>query len=100
MYANGIVTIDDADEISSFFNYLINCSGSSINDISNHIICAGNGFTWELDAVTITGRSSFLSGGWLSDVQGRVSGTVCLMRSINSLTASHLGFDGTKSALD
>ncbi|WP_244927454.1 RHS repeat domain-containing protein [Sphingobacterium alkalisoli] len=74
--AKGNITIDDPDEISSFFNYLNNSSGASINDMSNHIISAGNGFSWELDAVTVTGRSSFESGGWLSDVQGRVSDAV------------------------
>ena len=98
--ANGNITIDDPDEISSFFNYLNNSSGASINDMSNHIISAGNGFSWELDAVTVTGRTSFESGGWLSDAQGRVSDAVGLMGSINSVTTSHFGFDGTKSALD
>ena len=98
--ANGNITIDDPDEISSFFNYLNNNSGASINDMSNHIISAGNGFSWELDAVTVTGRSSFESGGWLGDAQVRVSDAVGLMGNINSVTTSHFGFDGTKSALD
>jgi len=98
--ANGNITIDDPDEISSFFNYLNNSGGASINDMSSHIISAGNGFSWELDAVTVTGRSSFESGGWLSDAQGRVSDAVGLMGNINSVTAANFGFDGTKSALD
>lgn len=97
---NGNIIIDNPDEISSFFNYLNKSSGASINDMSNHIISAGNGFSWELDAVTVTGRSSFESGGWLSDAQGRVNDAVGLMGSINSVTTPHFGFDGTKSALD
>ncbi|MFZ4863216.1 hypothetical protein ACL9RF_13650 [Sphingobacterium sp. Mn56C] len=98
--ANGNITIDDPDEISSFFNYLNNSSGASINDMSNHIISADNGFSWELDAVTVTGRSTFESDGWLSNAQGRVSDAVGLMGNINSVTAANFGFDGTKSALD
>ena len=61
--------------------------------MSNYIISAGNNFSWVLDAVMVTGRNSFESGGWLSDAVG-------LMGSINSVTTSHFGFDGTKSALD
>lgn len=86
--ANGNITIDDPDEISSFFNYLNNNSGASINDMSNHIISADNGFSWELDAVSVTGRNSFESGGWLSDAQGRVSDAVGLMGNINSISTA------------
>ena len=98
--ANGNITIDDPDEISSFFDYMKTNAGVSISDMSNYIISAGNNFSWVLDAVMVTGRSSFESGGWLSDAQGRVSDAVGLMGSINSVTTSHFGFDGTKSALD
>lgn len=91
--ANGNITIDDPDEISSFFNYLNNSSGASINDMSNQIISAGKGFSWELDAVTVTGKRSFESGGWLSDAQGRVSDAVGLMGNINSISAGQLNFE-------
>ena len=39
--------------------------------MSNYIISAGNNFSWVLDAVMVTGRNSFESGGWLGDAQGQ-----------------------------
>ncbi len=91
MDANGNITIDNPDEISTFLNYMNNNDGASINDMSNHVISAGNGFSWELDAVTITGRGSFESGGWLTDAQGRVSDAVGLMGNVNSVAAANHG---------
>lgn len=90
--ANGNITIDDSEEISSFFNYLNNNTGASISDMSNNIISAGKGFSWQLDAVTVTGKNSFESGGWLSDAYGRVSEAVGLMGGINSVSTSNFGF--------
>src|SRR5690606_36783969 len=98
--ANRDTVTDNTQEIDAFFSYMTANTNVSMSEISSHIISAGNGFSWELDAVTVTGRSSFESGGWLGDAQVRVSDAVGLMGNINSVTTSHFGFDGTKSALD
>lgn len=89
--ASGNITIDDPNEISNSLNYTNNNREASINDMSNHIISASNGFSWELDAVTVTGKNSFESGGWISDAQGRVSSAGELMSNIRSVSTSNGG---------
>lgn len=98
--ANGNITIDNPTEISNYFGYLNNNNGTSVNDMFNYIK-ADNGFSWELDPITVVGsRTSFERGDWLGAFWGRVGDAQRLANNINSITTSHFGFDGTKSALD
>ncbi|WP_257667406.1 RHS repeat domain-containing protein [Parapedobacter tibetensis] len=91
--ANGNITIDDPDEISSFMSYMNSNSNVSISDMSNHVISAGNGFSWELDEVTVTGRASYESGNWVANAQGQVANAVGQMGNINSIGTEYLRFE-------
>lgn len=68
--AHGNVTIDDPAEVSSFFDYVSSNSEASVDDMFNYMK-ADNGFSWELDPITVTGSMrSFERGDWMGGFWG------------------------------
>ena len=74
---NGNISITDEEEVKKFMSYLNNNSNASVDDMSEHIFNADNGFVWELPGVTITG-----SGG-NGDIQNQVQNSLNQISSFN-----------------
>lgn len=95
----GNITIDAPDEVSNFMGYLRNNSGTSISDMFGHIFNADNGFSWELDPVTVNGGAAFGSGSWIGDAQSQVLNASNIISNFNGQQQSE-GSVGQPGALE
>ena len=80
---NGSIKITDENEIASFMSYLNNNSNASVDDMSEHIFNADNGFVWDLPGVTVTGtgKSSYQDAS--NSIHNQVQGALNSISTFN-----------------